>query len=198
MKDVESGVYSAANLRTGIVSRFLSSLLVFLLTGTCVVAQSNPIVVENLLPGNPPSEWDIDGAGDTTHSGIRDGHQRQQGEHHSIQGQDQRDELPVGYLSPRLLRRLGREIRRHGIAIRFSSSNPAQPDYRLCDGTGGLRELGRVRFVARPRDGNVGSLHRQAGPNRHRGRESHSLCRPRRFQHIGHSFPNLGYHMAGL
>ena len=71
MKDVGTGVYSRANLRTGIVSRFLPSLfLVFLVTATCVVGQTNPIVAENLLPGNPPSEWDVDGAGDTTIQGF--------------------------------------------------------------------------------------------------------------------------------
>ena len=72
MKDVGSGVYSRANLRTGIISRFLPSLsvLVFLVTATCVVAQTNPIVAENLKPGNSPDEWDIDGAGDTTIQGF--------------------------------------------------------------------------------------------------------------------------------
>src|SRR5580765_7991981 len=30
----------------------------------------NAIVVENALPGNPPSEWDIEGAGDATIQGF--------------------------------------------------------------------------------------------------------------------------------
>ena len=39
---------------------------------------SNPIVCENQLPGDPASEWDIAGAGDQ-HSGLRDRYQRQPG-----------------------------------------------------------------------------------------------------------------------
>ena len=41
-----------------------------LVSAQCLFAQSNPIVVENSLPGNPPSEWDVDGAGDTTIQGF--------------------------------------------------------------------------------------------------------------------------------
>ncbi len=40
-----------------------------LISAHCVVAQ-NPIVVENLLSGNPPSEWDVDFAGDPTIQGF--------------------------------------------------------------------------------------------------------------------------------
>ncbi len=36
----------------------------------------NPIVAENCLAGNPASEWDIVGAGDTEHPGLRHRHQR--------------------------------------------------------------------------------------------------------------------------
>ncbi|MGB8703185.1 MAG: N,N-dimethylformamidase beta subunit family domain-containing protein, partial [Thermosynechococcaceae cyanobacterium] len=34
------------------------------------VTSTNPIVAENALPGNPPSEWDISGAGDSTIQGF--------------------------------------------------------------------------------------------------------------------------------
>jgi hypothetical protein len=54
-------------------------LILLLVSASCVVAQTptptptptpNPIVVENNIPGNPPSEWDIDGAGDPSIQGF--------------------------------------------------------------------------------------------------------------------------------
>ena len=38
--------------------------------GHCVAAPPNAIVAENCLPGNPASEWDISGAGDSTIQGF--------------------------------------------------------------------------------------------------------------------------------
>src|SRR5215471_4137293 len=34
------------------------------------VPSTNPIIAENLLPGNPQSEWDVTGAGDLTLQGF--------------------------------------------------------------------------------------------------------------------------------
>src|SRR3954466_5813562 len=35
-----------------------------------ILMATNPIVAENLLPGNPASDWDISGAGDSTLQGF--------------------------------------------------------------------------------------------------------------------------------
>ena len=71
MRRVGLSICSGIGLSVKIVSR---SLLVFcswlLISAHCVVAQSNPIVVENAKPGNPSSEWDIDGAGDSSIQGF--------------------------------------------------------------------------------------------------------------------------------
>ena len=73
---------------------------------------------------------------------IRNGHQRQQRGDDSIQNQDQRGELSVGYLSPWILRWPRRKEGCHCHTVRSSSSNSAQSDYRFCDRTCRLRELG--------------------------------------------------------
>src|SRR5690349_17494143 len=38
--------------------------------GPCTPPNGNPIVCENALAGNPPSEWDISGSGDDTIQGF--------------------------------------------------------------------------------------------------------------------------------
>jgi hypothetical protein len=45
-------------------------LLWLLASAERVIGQSNPIVVENAQPGNPSSQWDISGAGDTSIQGF--------------------------------------------------------------------------------------------------------------------------------
>ncbi|HTQ50836.1 MAG TPA: N,N-dimethylformamidase beta subunit family domain-containing protein, partial [Candidatus Acidoferrales bacterium] len=55
--------------------RFVSwvavSLVLLLVSVRCLVAQTtNPIVIENALPGTPSSQWDISGAGDSSIQGY--------------------------------------------------------------------------------------------------------------------------------
>src|ERR1035437_5253530 len=45
-------------------------VLLLLVSAQYVLAQSNPIVRENSLPGNPSSQWDISGAGDSSIQGF--------------------------------------------------------------------------------------------------------------------------------
>ena len=58
----------SSNLKLGL-SRLLH-LLMLLMSAGFVAAQSNPIVVENAKPGNPPSQWDISGSGDASIQGF--------------------------------------------------------------------------------------------------------------------------------
>ena len=46
------------------------TMFLFLISVQSIVAQLNPIVVENSKQGNPSSQWDISGAGDTTIQGF--------------------------------------------------------------------------------------------------------------------------------
>ena len=45
-------------------------LALLLISASFAAAQSNPIVVENAKPGNPPSQWDINGSGDSSIQGF--------------------------------------------------------------------------------------------------------------------------------
>ena len=63
-------ILSNAALSSRIVSRSLLSLFLLLISACFAAAQSNPIVVENAKPGNPPSEWDISGSGDSSIQGF--------------------------------------------------------------------------------------------------------------------------------
>ena len=60
---------SKAKLWIGIIPLISRLLLLFLVSANCLMA-SNAIVDENALPGNLASEWDIDGAGDSSIQGF--------------------------------------------------------------------------------------------------------------------------------
>ncbi len=70
MSGVGPNACSKAGVSIGIVARLLSYFLLLLASARCVLAQSNPIVVENAKPGNPPSQWDISGSGDPSIQGF--------------------------------------------------------------------------------------------------------------------------------
>ncbi len=67
-----SGVelHTGGGVSIGIISRSLLFVQLLLVSAYCGFAQSNPIVVENAKPGNPSSEWDIAGAGDSSIQGF--------------------------------------------------------------------------------------------------------------------------------
>src|SRR5215204_6436474 len=64
------------HVRTKVLSAgrivFLFLLQVLLFTGLkpTAAAQTNAIVLENLKPGNPSSQWDISGSGDASIQGF--------------------------------------------------------------------------------------------------------------------------------
>ena len=61
---------SKATLSGRIASRSLLQLILLLISACFAAAQSNPIVVENAKTGNPPSQWDINGSGDSSIQGF--------------------------------------------------------------------------------------------------------------------------------
>ena len=119
---------SKATLSGRIVSRSLLQLILLLISALSVVAEPNPIPGENAKPGNPRSEWDINGSGDPVSRGLR----RTLA---SIRGRlsDSRsrptDELQLRYLPAWVLRRSRRETGRRLNYPHSASSEPAQPDY---------------------------------------------------------------------
>ena len=74
-----TGLTSTAGKRGLVLAVFLALVGALLVTAPPLQAQAacsgNAIVCENELPGSPASEWDIEGVGDTTHSGFRDPNQ---------------------------------------------------------------------------------------------------------------------------
>src|SRR4029077_9102859 len=65
-----SGVGPKAGVSIGFITRLLSCSLLLPVSARCVLAQSNPIVVENAKPGNPPSQWDVSVSGDPSIQGF--------------------------------------------------------------------------------------------------------------------------------
>lgn len=53
-----------------VIFSILGSSPIHAQTFGCTVQTANPIVCENSKPGNPPSDWDISGAGDSTIQGF--------------------------------------------------------------------------------------------------------------------------------
>ncbi|QYA25198.1 DUF4082 domain-containing protein [Gramella sp. MT6] len=66
--DVPSGNYTIRAVATDDQGRTAESSIS--ISVTTIPVSQNSIVVENSLPGNPPSEWDIDGAGDLSIQGF--------------------------------------------------------------------------------------------------------------------------------
>ena len=65
----DSGIIRPA-LRLAVSVLVLAACAVPVLAGPCDPPVSNPVVCENSKTGNPPSEWDVSGAGDPTIQGF--------------------------------------------------------------------------------------------------------------------------------
>ena len=63
-------IASKATSSSRVVFRSLLHLFLLLISACFAAAQSNPIVVENEKTGNPSSQWDINGSGDSSIQGF--------------------------------------------------------------------------------------------------------------------------------
>ena len=70
MREVELNISFRRSLRIEIDLRFFVHLLLLLFSAHWTLAQSNPIVVENSLTGNPSSQWDLAGPTDPSIQGF--------------------------------------------------------------------------------------------------------------------------------
>ena len=131
-------------------------------------APANAIEAENCLPGNPPSEWDVSGAGDPTLQGFATDISVDQGETVSFKVDTTVDRLPDRHLPPRLLPGQRRAPGRDDPERAIPQDEPARlPDHDVDDGPRRLRQLVRVRVVDGARERGLRHLHREA---RARGR----------------------------
>ena len=185
-----SGVelHTGGGVSIGIISRSLLFVQLLLVSAYCGFAQSNPIVVENAKPGNPSSEWDIAGAGDSSIQGFATDISVNKGE--TI-----RFKVKTNATNYRLdIYRLGYY---GGLGARFiatitpSAALPQTQPNPIVDSSTGLVDCGNWAESASwavPLTATSGSLHRQTGSNRYRWRKPHNLCRSRRFEYHQISF----------
>ena len=140
------------------ISEWIGILL--LVSAHCATAASNPIVVENALPGNPASDWDITGAGDSPSRGSRRILV-------STRARTIRFKIKTNATNYRLdIYRLGYYGGLGARLVATVTPSAALPQTQpnpitdLCYRASRLRELGRVRFLGRARNSDVRSLYR--------------------------------------
>ncbi len=166
---------STSSLRSALLATF--GLLAFVLGLSAEAAQAAPcdapianeIVCENSKPGNPPSEWDISGAGDASIQGFATDISVDQGETVRFKVDTACDRLPPRHLPDGLLRRRRRAQGRRRSSHRRAFpriSRPASND--AADRPGRLRQLGRVGVLGRAGGRRLRHLLREA---RARGRD---------------------------
>ena len=132
-----------------------------------VAAADNPITVENALPGNPASEWDVSGAGDPSIQGFATDISVDQGETVDFKIDTTVDRLPDRHLPARLLRRGRRAPGRHDPPSARHCRRPSRPasisrrpHHRRQPRR--LRQLGRSSASGRCRRRGLRHLHRPA------------------------------------
>ena len=159
---------------------------------------ANAIVCENSQPGNPPSEWDVSGAGDATIQGFATDISVNQGQtvHFKINTPSSNyhiDIYRIGYY--------GGHRRAQGRDRPPSATAAADQPACLTDAATGLIDCGNWAVSASwavPADAVSGIYFAKLDARRHRRREPHRLRRPRRREPLRHPVPDLGHHLAGL
>ena len=158
----------------------------------------NVIACENSKPGTPASEWDIDGAGDDTHSGLRDRHQRQRRISRSTSRSTPTRRRTRSPSTAGLLRRRRRPQDHHAhthpprCRRTSRSASPTRPPRSTTAATGRSRPLERAGtavsgvYVAKLDRGRTTRV------------EPHPVRRPRRRQHLRRRLPDLRHDLAGV
>jgi len=150
--------------------------LAFPAFATCT-APKNAIEAENCLPGNPPSQWYVQGAGSPNIQGFATDI--------SVNvGQTIFFKISTNAVLWRIdIYRLG-YYQGNGARLVTSVSPPRAPapkptslSHRQLHRVNRLRQLGRVRLLGGAQHGHLRNLFCQARPAGHRGGESRNFCR---------------------
>ena len=140
---------------------------------------SNPIVCENMKPGDPASLWDVSGSGSSSIQGFTTDISAAPGQTVQFKidtpsSNYRLDIYRMGYYSGMGARKVA-TVTPSAIVAAESAELPDQRGI----GTGRLRELGGLRVLARSRRRRVGHPLRQARGYRQRRLEPRRLHRPR-------------------
>ena len=140
----------------------------------CDPPVTSEIACENSKPGNPASEWDVSGAGDPQHPGLRDRHQRRPGRRRSA-SRSTRSRAATGSTSTGWASTAGSGARKVATVQPHAGPDPAaaglpEPGGHRADR---LRQLVRVGVVGRARRRGLGHLLREARARGRTGGASH-------------------------
>ena len=166
----------------------------------CDAPIANEIVCENSKPGNPPSEWDVNGAGDANIQGFATDISVDQGETVHFKVDTDCHRLPPRHLPDGLLRRQRRPQGRDGPAVGEPAPDPARlPRTTRPTGLIDCGNWAESASWAVSRRRRLGDLLRQArARGRDRRGQPHLLHRPRRRRRLRPAVPDRGHHLAGL
>ena len=167
--------------------------------GPCDLPVQNAIACENTLPGNPQSEWDVDGAGDPTIQGFGTDISVNKGDTVDFKIITDATAYTPRHLPPRLLRRRRRAQGGddHADRQRCRRSNPiVSVTRRPAWSTAGTGHVSASWPV--PAERGLRHLHRAPAPHRHRRRQPHRLHRSRRRQPLEADLPDFRPRVAGL
>ena len=171
-----------------------AAFLVASLPGSAAYADcatpANAIEAENCLPGNPPSEWDVAGAGDSTIQGFATDISVNRGETVRFKVDTDATELPDRHLPPGLLRRQRGAPGGHGHALGPAPPDPAGlPDESPPGSSTAATGPSPPRGPSRPSATSGVYIARLVRTGHRRG-QSHRLRRPRRRRDLGPALPD--------
>ena len=146
----------------------LAAIVLLGLAGTApspaLASCANPVACENALPGDPPSDWQVNGVGDSTIQGFAYVDERERRSDGVVQDQDAVDELPHRHPASGVLRRRWRaQGRVEHQAVGVAAADPTGLPHELIDGHHRLRQLGRVGVLDGSERCRVRHLHRPSG-----------------------------------
>src|ERR1700676_1833957 len=155
----------------------------------CDPAMANPIVCENSKPGNPSSQWDINGSGDPSIQGFATDISVNQGEtvHLKIDTDASAYRIDIyrlGYYAGLGARKVA--------SILPSATLPQNQPSCLSDTGTGLIDCGNwgVCLLVCPAERHLRNLFCSACAAGHRWGKSHLLCGPGRCRGLGIAFQN--------
>ena len=165
----------------------------------CTPPVTNAVACENTKPGDAPSDWQVNGIGDSTIQGFATQMSVNVGQTVNFKIKTPAssyhiDILRLGYYG-------GDGARLIQSNIKPSATLPqTQPNCTTTSSTGPgrMRQLGGLGLMDGALDGGLGPLHRPSGAKRHRRREPDLLRRPRRLEPLRPRPQDRRHDLAGV